>query len=82
MKSKEDKPKRKYKPYRNIRHRIHDKDKLWRIPTKVKRLGHKSEPYYETEEEMLSEKKYTYASLSISEKSIYNKLKTKEDGNR
>ena len=46
------------------------------------RLGSKQEPYVKTEEEMLSDKKYTYKSLSISEKSIYNKLKTKEDGDR
>ena len=76
MKSKTKKTKRKYKEYRNIcRHRIHHKDKLWAIATSVKRLGHKSEPYYETEEEMLSEKVYTYESLSPSEKEIYNKNK-------
>ena len=46
------------------------------------RLGSKKEAYIKTEEEMLSDKEYTYEDLSISEKSIYNKLKTKEDGNR
>jgi len=44
-------------------------------------LGSKQEPY-ETEEEMLSTKEYTYESLSISEKAIYDKLKSTKDGNR
>tara|TARA_R100000654_G_scaffold34224_2_gene59661 strand:+ start:1435 stop:1671 length:237 start_codon:yes stop_codon:yes gene_type:complete len=72
MKNKEEKAKRKYKTYRNISHIIHDKDKSWRVPTSVKRLGHKSEPYYKTEEEMLLYKKYTYESLSPDEKKIYD----------
>jgi len=46
------------------------------------RLGSKKEPYVETEEEMLKDKEYTYSNLSISERKIFNKLKTKEDGNR
>ena len=53
------------------------KDKM--SPVKC-RLGNKTVPYYLTEEEMLEDKEYTYESLSISEKEIYNKLKTKEDG--
>jgi hypothetical protein len=47
----------------------------------ISRLGSKQEPY-ETEEEMLSTKEYTYESLSISEKAIYDKLKSTKDGNR
>jgi hypothetical protein len=35
-------------------------------------LGHKSIPYYRTEDEMLDEPVYTYESLSESEKKIYN----------
>jgi hypothetical protein len=38
-------------------------------------LGHKNEPYYETELEMLKIKKYDYESLSEDEKIIYNKNK-------
>ena len=38
------------------------------------RLGHKHESYYKTEEEALNQKNYTYESLSISEKIIYDKL--------
>lgn len=61
-----------------------EKGRKWRdnmSPIKS-RLGSKKEPYVKTEEEMLEDKEYTYESLSISEKSIYNKLKTTEDGNR
>lgn len=36
-------------------------------------LGHKDEPYYLTEEEMLKEVKYDYNTLSDEEKQIYNK---------
>jgi len=38
------------------------------------RLGNKNEAYYKTEEEALNQKNYTYESLSISEKIIYDKL--------
>jgi hypothetical protein len=38
----------------------------------IRALGHKSEPYYKTEKEMLKETHYTYESLSISEKEMYN----------
>ncbi len=44
------------------------------------RLGNKTVPYYLTEEEMLEDKEYTYESLSISEKEIYNNLKNQQDG--
>ena len=55
------------------------KDKLSSVKS---RLGSKQEPYVKTEEEMLSDKEYTYSTLSISERKIFNKLKTKKDGNR
>ena len=35
-------------------------------------IGHKDEPYYLTEEEMLNEVKYDYNTLSDEEKQIYN----------
>ena len=54
---------------------IHSKDKKWKVDTKIKRLGGKTEPYYETEEEMLRLKIYDYESLSESEKEIYDKGK-------
>jgi len=38
-------------------------------------MGHKDEPYYQTELEMLKIKKYDYESLSEDEKIIYNKNK-------
>ena len=61
-----------------------EKGRTWsdRMSPMRSRLGSKQEPYVKTEEEMLSDKKYTYKNLSISEKSIYNNLKTKENGNR
>lgn len=40
----------------------------------VTKLGHKDEPYYKTEKEMLQEKVYTYESLSPSEKLIYDEM--------
>ena len=40
-------------------------------------MGHKNEPYYETELEMLKIIKYDYQSLSKDEKIIYNKNKNK-----
>ena len=43
-------------------------------------LGHKDEPYYKTEKEMLEDKIYNFASLSETEKGIYKQLKN--DGNR
>jgi transposase len=39
--------------------------------TKVE-LGHKDAPYYDTEEEMLIEKKYNYENLSNEEREIYD----------
>ena len=45
------------------------------------RLGSKTEPYIETEKEMLSEKKYTYSTLSISERKMFNKLKSTKNAN-
>jgi hypothetical protein len=39
---------------------------------KNRALGHKSVPYYKTEDEMLKEPVYTYDSLSPSEKKIYD----------
>jgi|9_EtaG_2_1085328.scaffolds.fasta_scaffold10272_2 hypothetical protein len=41
-------------------------------------IGHKDEPYYKTEKEMLEDKIYNYASLSELEKGIYTKLKNNE----
>ena len=38
-------------------------------------MGHKDEPYYQTELEMLQIKKYNYETLSKDEKIIYNKNK-------
>lgn len=35
-------------------------------------IGHKDEPYYETEEEMLNEVEYNFNNLSDGEKEIYN----------
>ena len=58
-----------------VRHKIYHKDKKWKIGTAVKKMGSKTEPYYETEEEMLKEKVYDYESLSESEKEIYDKGK-------
>ena len=43
-----------------------------RLHPKKSRLGNKKEPYYETEEEMLMFKRYTYESLSSAEKRLYN----------
>ena len=43
-------------------------------------LGHKDEPYYKTEKEMLEDNIYNFASLSETEKGIYKQLKN--DGNR
>ena len=40
--------------------------------------GHKDEPYYKTEKEMLEDKIYNFASLSETEKGIYKKLKNNE----
>jgi hypothetical protein len=39
----------------------------------IRALGHKSDPYFKTEDEMLNEPVYTYESLSTSEKEIYDK---------
>jgi hypothetical protein len=52
----------------------------WIDPESItSRLGHKSQPYYETELEMLIKKTYDYDSLSISEKIIYNQKKWDHD---
>ena len=48
------------------------KNYKWVISSGIPRLGHKDEPYYKTEEEMLKKPEYTYDSLSPSEKKIYN----------
>ncbi len=37
----------------------------------IERLGHKNEPYYETEDEMLEEPEYSWESLSALEKEWY-----------
>ena len=42
-------------------------------------LGHKDEPYYKTEKEMLEDKIYNFASLSESEKGIYKQLKNNDN---
>ena len=52
-----------------------ESNKTWLCNTGIKKLGSKQEPYYKTEEEMLLIKKYTYDSLSESEKLIYNQNK-------
>ncbi len=44
-------------------------------PTKC-RLGSKKEPYVETEKEMLEDKKYTYSTLSKSERKMFNNIKS------
>ena len=41
---------------------------------RLNKLGHKDEPYYKTEDEMLNDKVYTYESLSPSEKQIYDEM--------
>ena len=41
---------------------------------RLNKLGHKDEPYYKTEDEMLKDKVYTYESLSPSEKQIYDEM--------
>ena len=48
----------------------------WVISTAVPKLGHKDEPYYKTETEMLKEPEYTYESLSPSEKKIYDESRS------
>jgi len=55
-----------------MKHKIHHKNKKWKVGTAVKKLGSKTQPYYETEEEMLKVKVYDYESLSKSEKEIYD----------
>jgi len=44
----------------------------------TKPLGHKTEPYYEKEEDMVIEK-YTWETLSDNEKVFYNNNKTKNN---
>jgi len=53
-------------------------NKTWYYESNVKKLGYKNEPYYKTEKEMLENKKYTFDSLSITEKQIYNQNKEDE----
>ena len=53
-------------------------NKTWYYTSNIKKLGSKQEPYYKTELEMLVIKKYTYDSLSESEKLIYNQNKEDE----
>lgn len=42
------------------------------LSVKLRTLGHKSIPYYKTEEEMLTKPTYSYETLSESEKQMYN----------
>jgi len=58
-----------------MKHKTYQKDKKWKVGTAVKKLGSKTQPYYETEKEMLKVKVYDYESLSKSEKEIYDKDK-------
>ena len=60
--------------------KIYDSKKKWKSQAIMPILGHKDEPYYKTEKEMLEDKIYNFASLSESEKGIYKQLKN--DGNR
>lgn len=55
-----------------MKHKTYQKDKKWKVGTAAKKLGSKTQPYYETEEEMLKVKVYDYESLSKSEKKIYD----------
>ena len=48
------------------------KNYKWIISTIAPKLGHKDEPYYKTEKEMLTDPVYNYESLSISEKQLYD----------
>mgnify|MGYP003148772129 FL=1 len=61
-----------------------EKGKTWsdRLSPIKSRLGSKKEPYVETEKEMLEDKKYTYSTLSESERKIFNKIKSTKNGNR
>lgn len=52
------------------------KNYKWIISSAVPKLGHKDEPYYKTEAEMLKEPEYTYESLSPSEKKIYDESRS------
>ena len=52
------------------------KNYKWIISSAVPKLGHKDEPYYKTEKEMLKEPNYTYDSLSPSEKKIYDESRS------
>jgi len=60
----------KYKEYK-IGNSKSTKRRIWVRIDSV--LGHKDEPYYKTEKEMLEDKIYNFASLSESEKKIYKK---------
>ena len=57
-------------------------NKTWYYSSNIKKLGSKQEPYYKTELEMLVIKKYTYDSLSESEKLIYNQNKDETRNNK
>jgi len=58
--------------------KIHNSQKKWKIDSFMHIMGHKNEPYYKTEKEMLEDKIYNFASLSETEKGIYTKLKNDE----
>tara|TARA_R100000734_G_C3204360_1_gene21975 strand:+ start:207 stop:449 length:243 start_codon:yes stop_codon:yes gene_type:complete len=53
--------------------KIHNLKKKWKTKLIMHIMGHKNEPYYKTEKEMLEDKIYNYESLSEDEKKIYNK---------
>ena len=59
-----------------------EKGKTWsdRLSPIKSRLGSKKEPYIETEKEMLKDKKYTYSTLSMSERKMFNKLNQQKMG--
>jgi hypothetical protein len=43
-----------------------------KVPGRNAEIGHKNEPYYVEEEEMLTTPKYSYQELSETEKQIYD----------
>jgi hypothetical protein len=55
-------------------HRIISEHLLYYKGLKDSPLGHKNEPYYKTEAEMLEKPQYDYKSLSESEKAIFHAL--------
>jgi len=52
------------------------KSKANKLHSITRALGHKSEPYYKTETQMLNVPHYTYESLSESEKKIYDESRS------